>query len=120
VPSEFFSSLKTAATSPLALIAYLCLVAAWAYIANKGLRLKAISKMIMAVPEQDRAALIAKEYNTTPRKGLSAEQWIQSRKHLLSFLAFIALVVAAAVVAVTAMLTLRRDDNLSSGPVTGY
>jgi hypothetical protein len=118
VPSEFFSSLKTAATSPYALIAYICLLAAWVYIANRGFRLGQISKIIMAVPEKDRAALLAREYNTTPRKGLSAEQWIQSRKHLLLFLAFIALVVAIAVVAVTAMMTLRRDDNAISGAVT--
>lgn len=105
MPSEFFSSIKTAATSPYALIAYLCLVAAWVYIATRGFRLRHISKIIMAVPENDRAALLAKEYNTTPRKGLSAEQWIRSRKQLLLFLAFISLVVAVAVVAVTAMLT---------------
>jgi hypothetical protein len=115
VPSEFFSNLKAAATSPYALIAYICLLAAWVYIATRGFRLRHISKIIMAVPEKDRAALLAKEYNTTPRKGLSAEQWIQSRKHLLLFLAFIALVVAIAVVAVTATLTATRSTTLPSG-----
>jgi hypothetical protein len=115
VPSEFFSSIKTAATSPYALIAYVCLLAAWVYIATKGFGLRHISKIIMAVPEKDRAALLAKEYNTTPRKGLSAEQWIRSRKHLLLFLAFIALVVALAVVIVTAILTSTRGTP-PSGP----
>jgi len=108
VPPEFFSSIKTAATSPYALIAYVCLLAAWVYIAARGFRLRQISKIIMAVPENDRAALLAKEYNTTPRKGLSAEQWIRSRKQMLLFLAFIALVVAVAVVAVTTILTATR------------
>jgi hypothetical protein len=71
----------------------------------------------MAVPEKDRAALLAKEYNTTPRKGLSAEQWIRSRKHLLLFLTFVALVVAIAVVTVTAMLT--PSMGAQSSAVTG-
>jgi hypothetical protein len=71
----------------------------------------------MAVPEKDRAALLAKEYNTTPRKGLSAEQWIRSRNYLLLFAAFIALVLAAAIVAVTAILTPIKPSTVS-GPAS--
>jgi len=64
--------------------------------------------VITQVPPQERAALLAKEYNVLPRSGLSAEQWIRSRKHTLFFLGFLLLLIAGVVLA-TVALTLRKD-----------
>jgi len=117
VPPEFLSGIKTAATSPYALIAYICALVAWVYVTIAQHRLKGISKVISKVPEKDRAALLAREYSTFPRMGLSAEQWIRSRKHLLLAYAVFALIIAAAVVTVTAILTPRQPHSLS-GPAS--
>jgi len=115
VPPEFFSGIKTAATSPYALIAYICALAAWACVTIARYRLSRISKIIAQVPEKDRASLLAKEYSTFPRAGLSAEQWIRSRKHLLLGYAVFILIIAAAVVAVTAILAPRQPPHQVSG-----
>jgi hypothetical protein len=111
VPPGFFSGIKTAATSPYALIAYICVLAAWVYITIVQYRLKRLSTIIAKVPEHERAALLAREYSTFPRAGLSAEQWIRSRKHQLFAYAVIALIAAATVVAVTAILTSRQSNQ---------
>lgn len=113
MPPDFFSGVKTAATSPYALVAYICLLVTYAYVTIARYRLKNISRNIEKVPERDRAALLAREYSTFPRTGLSAEQWVRSRKNMLFFLALIALIVAAAVVGVTAISAARRPAQLS-------
>ena len=117
MPPEFFSGIKSAATSPYALIAYICALAAWVWITIAQYRLKRISAIIAKVPEKERAALLAREYSTFPRTGLSAEQWIRSRKHLLLAYAAFALIIAAAVVAVTFILTPRQPHQVS-GPAS--
>lgn len=117
MPPDFFSGIKSAATSPYALIAYICALAAWVWITIAQYRLKRISAIIAKVPEKERAALLAREYSTSPRTGLSAEQWIRSRKHLLLAYAVFALIVAAGVVAVTAILT-PRQPHQASGPAS--
>ena len=117
MPQEFFSSIKAAATSPYALIAYICALGAWVWTTIAQYRLKRISGIIAKVPEKERTALLAREYSTYPRTGLSAEQWIRSRKHLLLAYAVFALIVAAAVVAATALLT-PRQPHQASGPAS--
>jgi hypothetical protein len=83
--SQFLDHLKDVATSPYALIGYTLVVAAWAYVATAQRRLKVVARAIRELPEDDRATVLLKEYNVTPRAGLSAEQWIKSRRdtHLL-------------------------------------
>jgi hypothetical protein len=121
MPSSFISGLKTAASTPYAFVAYVCLLTAWVYVGIAQQRLKHISKAIGQVPQKDRAALLAKEYNVLPRSGLSAEQWIRSRKHMLVFLAFLALLVAG-VLLIAIALSLRKQVALdsSSSAVDSY
>src|SRR6266496_24498 len=106
MPVSFIDGLKTAATSSYAFVAYVCLVSAWVYVAVAQHRLKQVSKVIAQVPPESRAALLAKEYNVLPRSGLSAEQWMRSRKHTLLFFACLALMIVALLITVVA-LTVR-------------
>jgi hypothetical protein len=118
MPHWLIDGLKVAGTSAYAFVAYVCLVAAWLYLATAQFRLNKISKVIDRIPESERTALLSKEYNVLPKAGLSPEQWIRSRKHTLYFLVFLALVVAGLVVT-TVALTLHKEvmtDN-SAKPV---
>jgi hypothetical protein len=72
MPSSFIG-LQAAATSPYAFVAYICVVAAWTYVALAQHRLKQVAKIIAEVRPEERAALLAREYNVLPRSGLSAE-----------------------------------------------
>jgi hypothetical protein len=103
MPPGLISGLKVAASSPYALVAYVCLLVIWACVWIAQQRLKRISKVIGQLPPEDRAALLTKEYNVLPRSGLSAEQWIRSRKHMLIFYAFLALVVAGVILIAIAL-----------------
>ena len=118
MPQSLISGLETAAKSQYAFVAYICLIAAWVYVVVAQSRLKRISKAISLVPAEQRGALLSKEYNVFPRSGLSAEQWIRSRRHTLFFIGFLALVVAALIVIVVAM-TLRNEIKIrvSSKPI---
>lgn len=111
MPSGFFSSLKTAGTSPYAFAAYIALICAWVYVVVAQYRLKRISKIIAEVPAEQRAALLAKEYHVLPRSGLSADQWIRSRKHTLFFFAFLSILVAIVVVVVIALTVNPRPAD---------
>src|SRR5690349_21152371 len=113
MPPGFFEGLRTAATSPYAFVAYICLILAWAYVAIAQHRLKRVSQVIAQVPREQRASLLAKEYNVLPRSRLSAEQWIRSRKHTLFFLAFLALLLASLVL-ITVALTVRKEVAIKS------
>lgn len=111
----FLKHLQDIASSPYAFIGYISVVSAWVYIATAQHRLKTISKIIRDLPEEDRAKVISKEYNTTPRSGLSPEQWIRSRLHTLYFLAFFAVIICATILIVIAIYTkpLHREASLS-------
>jgi len=99
MPTGFFEGLKTAATSSYAFVAYVCLIVAWVYVAVAQHRLKIISQL----PPEHRPKALEHEYKVLPRAGLSAEQWIRSRKHTLLFLAFVALLVVTLVLATVAL-----------------
>jgi hypothetical protein len=98
-PTQFLNHLKDTAASPFAFVAYLAVVGAWAYIIIARHRLTTIAKTLNALPEDRRAEILLKEYNTTPRKGLSAEQWIRARKHVLILVSFLATLIAALAIA---------------------
>lgn len=70
---SFLDHLNEVASSPYALIGYITVVAAWVYVATAHGRLKSISHALKDLPESERAGVIVREYNTTPRAGLSAE-----------------------------------------------
>jgi hypothetical protein len=104
---RFLYSLKIVASSPYALVGYLALVAAWVYIVSASRRLTTIEKLLPQLPKKDRVEILKKEYNTTPRSGLSAEQWIRSRKHSFFFIGFVALLVVCAVMFLAALARLE-------------
>jgi len=110
----FLDNLGVVAKSPYAFLAYLGVVIAWVYVVTAQARLNKIAKVITSLPEKDRAALLAKEYSTFPRSGLTAKEWIRSRIYQQIFLAFIALLIAATVLAIVA-LTLRHDTEKKAG-----
>lgn len=108
-PSIFLEHLKDAASSPFAFVAYVCVVAAWLYAATSRHRLNVMAKMIKDLPEHERIKVIEREYGTTPRAGLSAEQWIRARLHALLFLAFLSLLIAA--IAVAGIAAVRNPNE---------
>lgn len=90
-----------AATSPYAFVAYILVVLAWVYVVSSQARLKKIAETLDKLPEEQRADLLAKEYSTFPKSGLSAEQWLRARKLHLLFLGFIAVLLV-----ITVLLTI--------------
>jgi hypothetical protein len=113
-PTAFLQSLKVTATSPYAFVGYVCVVAAWLYTVIARHRLNTVSKHLKDLPEARRAEVLLREYNTTPRAGLSAEQWIKARQHTLFFLAFIATLVT--VVAIAGIAWSRSSPGNEENP----
>src|SRR5690242_621274 len=75
-------------TGPYALAAYALVVVAWLFYGTARRRLQIISSVLKDVPEHERATLLAREYNVTPKAGVSAEQWLRARKQTFLFMAF--------------------------------
>ncbi|WP_139017366.1 tetratricopeptide repeat protein [Bradyrhizobium sp. STM 3809] len=100
---KFLAALPAAASSPYAFISYLCLIATVTYTSIAQFRLRTIARIINTLPEKDRGALLKKEYNVLPANGLTADQWIRSRRQMLIFWFLIALVASAIVIAVIAV-----------------
>jgi hypothetical protein len=116
-PAPFLAHLKDVASSPLALVAYVVLVGAWTYVVSARQRLGHVRKLINSLPEADRAGIIAKEYNTTPRAGLSAAQWLRSRQHVLLFIGFLSTLFAVTLIAILAVQ--RPAQESASKPIQG-
>jgi hypothetical protein len=96
---RLLDALPGAARSPSAVLLYICLLVAYLIFVSQTYRLKRISKSIALVPEKQRAAILEKEYLTFPKSGLSANQWLQSRRQLFYLLAFVATLIAGLVFA---------------------
>lgn len=113
---NFLQHLKDTASSPFAFVAYVCVVAAWVYVIVARHRLKTIAQILKDVPEDRRAEILLREYNTTPRAGLSAEQWIRSRKQTLFFISFLATLIALiAIVGITFSLNSKGQPSGVNG-----
>ena len=76
----FIRAIPSAAASPLALIAYLATLVAWAIIAYRVNRFRELMKRIELLPEGDRLAAIKAEIGRVdvPR-GLTGEQYLRMR-----------------------------------------
>src|SRR5262245_36648095 len=83
--SDFLLNLRIVAASPYAFAAYVGVAAAWTYTTVARHRLDRIAQLFKDLPPDDRIRMIMREYSTVPRSGLSAEQWIVSRRHTLFF-----------------------------------
>jgi len=102
--SGFLNNLSHVGGSPYAFAAYIAVVAAWVYATVARHRLSKIGDLLKDLPPKDRTQLILREYSSAPRSGLSAEQWIKSRQHLLLFLAFLSLVVCLTLIVIIALV----------------
>lgn len=96
-------NLPAAAKSPYALISYVCLVSAYAYVITYTHRLNKVAKVLALLPEDQRAGILAKEYSTFPKSGLSPRQWLASRRQLFLFLAFLATVLSGTIVLIVSL-----------------
>jgi hypothetical protein len=101
--AQFLKNLEAVAASPYAFAAYIAVVAAWVYTSAARHRLKKMAEMLATLPPEERTRVLLKEYSTAPRSGLSADQWIASRRHLLFFLGFLAAIVCATIVVIVAL-----------------
>lgn len=108
---ELIKGLGTAATSPYAFVSYVVLIAAWVYVTVKDRRLRLIRKTLRDLPEKHRIEILQKEYNTTPRAGLSANQWLRSRRMSLFFLGYVTLLVCIVVIVVVYLWKPGSSEN---------
>src|SRR5882762_9838594 len=82
--------LGVAAINPLAFVAYIIAVVAWAYIRHRVDRNKNLLQRLSALAPQDRLEALKTEMGIVPLKeGLGPDQWIRSRIHLYYFLGFV-------------------------------
>jgi tetratricopeptide (TPR) repeat protein len=100
---KFIAALPAAATNPYAFIAYLVLIGTFTYISIAQFRLRTIARIIESLPEKDRRPLLQKEYNVLPASGLTAEEWIRSRRQLLIFWLLIVVIVSGLAIVVIAI-----------------
>jgi hypothetical protein len=109
---SFVEGLKTASTGPYAFASYALLVACWTYLVAKGQRLRVIKKL----PESDRTAVLLREYPDYPRSGLSAEQYLRSKRLTMIMIGCIAFLGALTVVSVIAIVgsSQKRISDLTS------
>jgi hypothetical protein len=110
---RFLEALPTVATSPLALVGYIALVAAWLAIGWRIRRNKNLLSAIQHIPSRDRRALVEAEMGGIPAPSeLPVEQWLRARIHQYYFVGFIVLCVA--LVLVLALTGLQAREVTSS------
>jgi hypothetical protein len=110
--SDFLVNLRAVAGSPYAFAAYVAVAAAWTYTTIARHRLEKIAQLFKDLPPDDRTKVIMREYSTAPRSGLSADQWIKSRQHMLMFVGFLSLLICATLIVIVALVvTASRDGS---------
>jgi hypothetical protein len=110
--SQFLSQLRSVGTSPYAFAAYIAVVAAWVYTTVARHRLNKVAEVLKNLPPKDRLKLIEQEYKTSPRSGLSAEQWIRARRQTLLLVAFLSVLICATVVVIIAFVLSFSGANV--------
>ncbi len=114
--TAFLDNLQDVAGSPYAFVAYIAVLLAWVYTTVARHRLGKIAGALKDLPENDRSKVLLKEYSTSPREGLSAEDWIRSRRHMMVFLAFLSLMICVTLVLIIALvLTIRPAGDGPQG-----
>jgi hypothetical protein len=84
-------SLPHAATSPLALIAYIFAIGAWVWIASRTKRLKAVLDKIDKVPKGERVRVIQHGVGETLPDNISSKHYLEHRRNQLILYAFLIL-----------------------------
>ena len=93
----FLNAIPSAATSPLAFLAYIAALIAWVVIGLNTNRLRVIMPHISSLPKKDQIAAIhaAIGYVAIPT-GLTGEEYLRRRIHTFVFSAFMALIAVIA------------------------
>ena len=97
------NGLRVAARSNYAVVAYIGLLAAWVYVAISRSRLDATTKSLKVLRAEQRAEALRRLYPEFPTTGMSADEFIRSRRNghfLIAFIAFLVAVVAIAALAI--------------------
>lgn len=110
---DFLRALPSAASSPLAFVAYLCLLLGWAFIALRNKRINSLLKSIEKLPEKDRKPTLVAEMGAVIPRSITAEQWLIAQKHQYIFFGYIGSVIA--IVAVIAIIV-SQPGVVSSPP----
>jgi hypothetical protein len=120
MPQSLIEGLKAAALSPYAFIGYVAVVAAWAYVVSARNQLRHFADDLRQLPEADRWSAVQKRYNVFPREGLTAEDYLRSRRQSLLFLAFLSIVIAVVAVVTVAMTQETRRQETSAETSTDW
>jgi len=97
---QFLQALRVAARSNYAFVAYIGVLAAWVYIAGSRARLRAMTKSLSELAVHERADALKRLYPEFPTTGMSADEFIRSRRNAQLLIAFITLVVAVAIMTI--------------------
>lgn len=119
VIGAFLRAIPSAATSPLALIAYLATLVAWVVVTRRVHRFRELMKHIKDLPERDRLPAIKAELGVVDvPKGLTGEQYLRKRIHTFLFVGGLVLCAAISIVGLKAAFDVYqqmiRADNLTS------
>jgi hypothetical protein len=105
--------LGTAATNPLAFVAYLFAVAAWLILRLRVDRNKNLLASLTKVPERDRYKTLRDEMGVIELKeGLSPEQFLRSRIHFYYLLGFVVLCVVVVILFAIAVFQPKPTAHL--------
>lgn len=86
----FLKIVSESISSPYAVTACVILVATWAYVSSAQIRIKKVTRAIRHIPEEQRKEILLQEYKTVPSDGISAAQWLRSRRQMMFFFAYVA------------------------------
>ncbi len=112
---KFLQALPIVASHPLALLGYLAVVIAWLVVALQTRKANKLFDVIKSLPPQQRLKAIELEYRTAPRSGLSAEQWLQSRKMSFIFAGFA--ITLFTILVLVAFALIPSSDTRASPPL---
>lgn len=112
--SAFVRAIPSASTNPLALVAYLATVIAWAVIAFRVKRNSALLKKLNVLPKSDRLEALRLEMGGTNIPGdVTPEMYIAHRHAALLLYAFLALCATATIISAIALF----DSGKISGVI---
>jgi hypothetical protein len=103
----FLRSLPTAASSPLALLAYALTLLAAVFLATRVSRNRNLLRRIDKFPLRERRSVLQAEMETVIPKEISAEEWITLRTRRLYFFAFALICACVTLVFVIALSSAR-------------
>jgi hypothetical protein len=110
---NFLKALPLVARHPFSFLGYVALLAVWLITTIQIQKANKLFGALQALPEGQRLQAIQLEYRTTPREGLSAQEWLESRKMTYVFAAFGSTLFSALVVCAFAISrsTTRNVQN---------